>query len=367
MVNIYRSSDTTSIESMLNISQLSLSFQGGILVIIPVYANHELFVECIHSVLGQEGIDVRVLVLDNGGFGKTSCKPLIDKINDSRIIYYRNPSNIGSQPNFGQAFFFARLSYRFMILPADMSLVPGSLSLMSKQLDSSGCSLCFGRTLLHDSVYLRDFNPNRQSSYPVLPWPHYESQTVDSAKLIHGFFSRHNLNSEWTHFTYIGALIDASVFRSIPDLFPPFYDHGGEIYISLSLLIFTNNVYIQNTPTLVHHLGAKRHGSAIRPTNGYTRYEPLAAQVRFLNKYECLLQRKNVLVPSLRFKLLCKILFSLFRYRLFMRVYFPSILYLAISVSLRCLLDTTIAPALIFQYVYSKVMSFHGKRTVESL
>lgn len=305
-------------------------------VIVPVFGNRNLFKRCINSIISQTVSDLRILVIDNGASSANqSLRSYIKSLNDARILYQANPSNIGSQPNFAQALFYARFCKRFMIIPSDVALNANALFLMTSKLEKSGASICYGRTLLIELS-----SPVTQLGEPrLLQWPHNKEHVFDSTDLIRTFFLDHNIDSEWTHFTFIGALIDGSLIRAIPSHMQPYYDHGLEIYISLLFLIFCPLVHIIDNPTLIHYLGARRHGTAIRLKDGYTRYEPLVSQSRFIHEYECLLVRRGINVRALRSYMIKKCLHSLIHHRLIKSRYIASVTFLIASHIVRLLIE----------------------------
>ena len=66
-------------------------------VIIPTYRRPIPLGESIRSALGQEGVDVEVHVIDDSPEG--AGQPVVDAINDARVVYERMPSPTGGLPS----------------------------------------------------------------------------------------------------------------------------------------------------------------------------------------------------------------------------------------------------------------------------
>lgn len=76
-------------------------------MIIPTYNRTGLLKEAIDSVLSQKSVDFmwEVIVIDNTPLdedGSTPALRIIEKQNDSRILYFHNEENIGSGYNWNR-------------------------------------------------------------------------------------------------------------------------------------------------------------------------------------------------------------------------------------------------------------------------
>jgi glycosyltransferase involved in cell wall biosynthesis len=95
-------------------------------VCIPVYNGERFIRACIESVLVQSMGDLELVVVDNASTDGTAS--VIASINDPRIRYIRNDTNIGSLGNFNKCIEEARGEY-FVLLPHDDLLRPRCLEL----------------------------------------------------------------------------------------------------------------------------------------------------------------------------------------------------------------------------------------------
>jgi glycosyltransferase involved in cell wall biosynthesis len=107
-------------------------------VFIPCYKYGHYLRGCAQSVLSQEGVDVRVLILDDASPDNTEevAKQLAEE--DDRVTYRKHPVNRGHIATYNEGLQWARGDY-LLLLSADDLLVPGALhravSLMDRHPD----------------------------------------------------------------------------------------------------------------------------------------------------------------------------------------------------------------------------------------
>lgn len=105
-------------------------------VVVPCYNYAHLLQECVESVLSQEGVDVRVLILDDASPDDTQVVGMDLSHRDKRVIYRRHEVNRGHIATYNEGIDWAE-SDLFLLLSADDYLLPGALSrsaqLMLKQ------------------------------------------------------------------------------------------------------------------------------------------------------------------------------------------------------------------------------------------
>ncbi|SDI66622.1 glycosyltransferase family 2 protein [Nonomuraea jiangxiensis] len=75
---------------------------------LPVYNGADRVEKVVHSVLGQDHPNLELVICDNASTDRTEeiCRDLA--ATDARIVYHRQPSNIGQIPNFSDAIARAR-------------------------------------------------------------------------------------------------------------------------------------------------------------------------------------------------------------------------------------------------------------------
>lgn len=289
--------------------------RGRVTIFIPTYKNKLLILACVNSCLKQTYANIEVVVIDNG-FNELGeiLKTDLEKFNDERVLYRPNPSNIGMQGNFWLILSLAQYTRRFIVIPADCLLATDCIEKMMSAMEKNpSVNMVYPRTLsrnIKNTELTAKTNPDDKP----LPWPYMNYGPMSSLKIVKLFYSFHNIDSEWSHFSFIGSLIDGSVLRSISMMRYPMLDHGCEELISLTLLSFSDDVVILSDPLLIHYTNAVRLGSAVRPGFNYTRYEPLRAEYYYLEIYEPLLIRRGVPLSKLYFFLIIKTVYSIFRY-----------------------------------------------------
>lgn len=286
-----------------------------VVIFIPTYRNEHLIDMCVKSCLSQTYQQLKVVVVDNGA--SESGRALHAKLKllgDQRVCYVANGSNIGSQNNFHLILSLVHPSKRFMVIPADQILTKNCVEKMVEAAtDNPDANMVFPRQIVRD---VKDSHLNHEVSVEELPqpWPHDGTKSVDSKIMIEYFFSHHNLDSEWTHFTFIGALIDGSIIRAMGISRAPLFDHGLEELLCLELLSFCQEVVLLDEPLLILYTNNERLGTASRPGNNYTRYEPVFAEYQFLELYEPLLIRRGFIISKLYLFVIFKTVYTLFRY-----------------------------------------------------
>ena len=284
-------------------------------IFIPTFSNKHLLLECVKSCISQTYHDIKIFVVDNGANDPiNSIREELLAIGDSRIIYFGNATNMGSQNSFHYILSEAIETSRFMIIPADLMLVEHCVAtLMDAAAENPNATMIYPRQIIRD-VKKSNLNNKIDSSEESLAWPHNSSKIINTKALIKYFFDWHNLDSEWTHFSFIGALVDGRFIKSLGLIRTPLFDHGLEESICLTLLSFSEEVMVLDEPLLILYTNNKRHGSALRPGNNYTRYEPIFAEFQFLERFEPLLVRRNFPISQLYAFMIFKTLYTLLRY-----------------------------------------------------
>jgi glycosyltransferase involved in cell wall biosynthesis len=284
-------------------------------IYIPTYKNYHLISACLAACLGQTYNHIDIFVLDNG-FQEDGSKlqEIIKNFSSKKITYIPNLTNIGSQGSLNLILDLANLSEYFMVIPADLLLEKHSIEKMVTALETNiNANIAFPKSVTKSVKKVR-INPKICSLSIINSWPYTKTGCLNSNIVLEYFFDFHNINSEWSHFTYIGALIDGALLKSIKFSRPPMNDHGFEELISMILLVYSDSVVLIEEPLLIIFTDNERYGSAVRPKNNYTRYEPLFAEYFFLNFYEPIILRKNINLLKLYFFLILKTVYSFFKY-----------------------------------------------------
>lgn len=118
-------------------------------VIVPCYRYAHYLRRCVESVLTQQGVDVRVLILDDCSPDDT---PQVAQqlCADSRVEYRRHAVNQGHIATYNEGIDWATADY-LLLLSADDMIVPGALERAARLLDAHpNVVLAYGRApILH--------------------------------------------------------------------------------------------------------------------------------------------------------------------------------------------------------------------------
>src|SRR5436190_991816 len=96
-------------------------------VFVPCYNYARFLRECVGSVLAQEGVDVRVLILDDSSTDDSEQVGRALAAEDPRIEYRRHEKNRGHIATYNEGVEWIAGDYA-MLLSADDMLAPGALA-----------------------------------------------------------------------------------------------------------------------------------------------------------------------------------------------------------------------------------------------
>jgi glycosyltransferase involved in cell wall biosynthesis len=100
---------------------------GRIDVIIPCYNYGHFLYQCVNSVLGQVGVDVRVLVIDDASPDNSAEVAVALARENSRVTVIRHSTNKGHINTYNEGIEWASADY-MLLLSADDYLLPGALN-----------------------------------------------------------------------------------------------------------------------------------------------------------------------------------------------------------------------------------------------
>ena len=108
---------------------------GRIDVFIPCYNYGHFLYHCVNSVLGQVGVDVRVLVIDDASPDNTAEVAAALARKDPRVTVIRHSTNKGHIKTYNEGIEWASADY-MLLLSADDYLLPGALSRAANLMDA---------------------------------------------------------------------------------------------------------------------------------------------------------------------------------------------------------------------------------------
>ncbi|KQS76663.1 glycosyl transferase [Rhizobium sp. Leaf384] len=114
-------------------------------VVVPNYNYGRYLRACVQSVLDQQSVTVRVLIVDNASTDDSAAIATALAAEDERVHVVLRSRNLGTHASFNQGIDWAEADY-FLLLCADDVLSPGALSRALHVLDSDrSLSFCHGR------------------------------------------------------------------------------------------------------------------------------------------------------------------------------------------------------------------------------
>ena len=114
-------------------------------VIVPCYRYAHFLRECVRSVLTQQGVDVRVLILDDASPDNTPEVGAALAREDERVTYVRHAENKGHIATYNEGIEWASADY-LLLLSADDYILPGAFLRATELLDSNNnAGFAFGR------------------------------------------------------------------------------------------------------------------------------------------------------------------------------------------------------------------------------
>jgi glycosyltransferase involved in cell wall biosynthesis len=117
-------------------------------VIVPCYRYADVLIGCVESVLAQEGVDVRVLIIDDRSPDHTPAVAQALAEADSRVEHRRHEVNAGLIATANEGLEWADGDY-VVLLSADDLLVPGSLRRATSVMEERPeVGMVYGRPLL---------------------------------------------------------------------------------------------------------------------------------------------------------------------------------------------------------------------------
>jgi len=261
----------------------------------PVYKNTTIFEFVLKSCLEQDYENIRIHIYDNAfAEGYLSTSELVKKINDERIIYHKNLANVGHIVNYAQIIAEMKKTRLSICLPFDIGFTKTGLSKMIQALIRTGASVVFpsGCWVSYKDVLNNEADLDQTNYINILRTFPGESEMVQSGfEIVHEYFSEKNINGEYNDFSIFGALIVSSVIHALDSNFLNYRYHGFEHYLSMDLAINSSLVTRLSAPCLQAVIGSPRIGGTERPSDNFTRLEPIVACSDFLESKYFLLRK----------------------------------------------------------------------------
>lgn len=112
-------------------------------IIMPIFNHPDFFKDALESAINQDCNDIyEIVIVDNTDYSEepTINQKIVEELNNSKILYYRNSKNIGMFGNFNRGIELARSEFVTFLHDDDM-LMPNTLSslLEYSQISGNGC------------------------------------------------------------------------------------------------------------------------------------------------------------------------------------------------------------------------------------
>jgi glycosyltransferase involved in cell wall biosynthesis len=138
-------------------------------VCIPTYNRSGLLRESLQSVLWQSLRDIEVVVSDNASTDDTEA--VVRSFGDPRVVYDRNPENLGLFANMSRCLRLGSGKYR-VVLPDDDLMLPGNLERKVAFLERHPEA-----AMIHSGFRFLDGDGNPQG--PIVNWARLSEDTVE--------------------------------------------------------------------------------------------------------------------------------------------------------------------------------------------
>ncbi|RYE64602.1 MAG: glycosyltransferase [Oxalobacteraceae bacterium] len=114
-------------------------------VVVPNYNYGRYLRACVTSILSQEGVTVRVLIIDNASTDDSADIALSIAKEDDRVELVLRTDNLGSHKSFNEGIDWAKGDY-FLLLCSDDFLLPGALRRATEIMErNKSIAFCYGR------------------------------------------------------------------------------------------------------------------------------------------------------------------------------------------------------------------------------
>ena len=211
-------------------------------VVIPCYNYARYLAGCVHSVLSQPGVDVRVLVIDDASSDSTAEVGLDLVRRDSRVNFRRHVTNAGHIATYNEGLLEWSQSDYCALLSADDLLSPGSLNRAVDLMESNNSvGMVYGNAIhFHDD----DRVPIAKAGRP-------RSQCWRGADWL-----ERRCRAGYNVITSPEVLVRGSVQRAVGG-YRADLPHAGDLEMWLRIAAVSDIAYISGVPQAFYRVHAK--------------------------------------------------------------------------------------------------------------
>jgi glycosyltransferase involved in cell wall biosynthesis len=148
-------------------------------VFVPCYRYGRFLETCVRSILSQEGVDVRVLILDDASPDETESVGRALERADRRVEYRRHATNVGHIATYNEGIAWATAEY-VQLLSADDVLTPGSLARITRVMDAHpDVTLGYGRDVTFSSELPAAVSPPRVAGHDIIEYRRFLAMSCE--------------------------------------------------------------------------------------------------------------------------------------------------------------------------------------------
>jgi glycosyltransferase involved in cell wall biosynthesis len=202
-------------------------------VVIPCYNYARYLTNCVHSVLTQSGVQVRIFIIDDGSTDDTEVLGRELARTNVRVEFRRHPVNKGHIATYNEGLIDWSISDYVVLLSADDLLAPGSLQRATQVMEAdSTIGMVYGR-----AIHFSQESTLRTTSQGKLSYAKYQG-----SKWLEGRF-----RSGCNVISSPEVVVRGSVQRAVGG-YRSELPHSGDLEMWLRIASISNIGYIYNSP-----------------------------------------------------------------------------------------------------------------------
>jgi glycosyltransferase involved in cell wall biosynthesis len=208
-------------------------------IVIPCYNYAKYLRDCVHSVLSQSGVTVRVLVIDDASPDNTLEVGQELAASDNRVEFRRHAANKGHIATYNEGLIDWSTSEYCVLISADDMLAPGSLSRAVRIMDADrNIGMVYGRT-----VHFREKAELSKISVSKFSFTRFSGAEWLEGRCRAG----HNV------ITSPEVVVRGSVQRAVGG-YRPELPHAGDLEMWLRIAAVSDIAYVKRTPQAFYRL-----------------------------------------------------------------------------------------------------------------
>jgi glycosyltransferase involved in cell wall biosynthesis len=211
-------------------------------VVIPCYNYARYLRRCVHSVLSQPNVDVRILIIDDASSDET---PLVGRdlaVADGRVTFRRHETNRGHIATYNEGLIEWSTSDYAVLLSADDLLTPGCLSRAVRIMNADpNIGMVYGRTIhFENEADLPEIDPH---DFGFRRWSGAD-------------WLRRRCRAGYNVITSPEVVVRGEIQRRAGG-YRPELPHAGDLEMWLRIAALADIAYVNRTPQAFYRVHAK--------------------------------------------------------------------------------------------------------------